>query len=123
MDDVLTQHIMEKVALKERLRLLGILKFSIPVLILLTISLVATTQRTAVRLLEKKSFMLIVHLEYDANKLIPQLSEVGGSVVEEITDGVLALSLLSGLGVFMVAKKTKITSFPKRFAEIKKYLV
>ena len=123
MDEVLTQHIMERVAFKERLRLLRILKISIPVLILLTISLIATTHRTAVRLLEKDSFTLILHLEYDADKLVPQLTEVGGSVAEEMTDGVLAITLLSGLGLIVVVKKSHLTSFHKRFTEIKKYLV
>lgn len=122
MNDTLTHQIMEKIAFKERYRLVRTLKISLPVLFFLSLCVVVTTHRTILRLIEKDAFTFVINLERGVDGSSLRLSEIGKSLKEEATEGVLAISLISGLGFIVLAKKTITVGHPRRFTQIRKYL-
>lgn len=123
MNDLLTQQIMKSVASRERYRLLRVARISLPILLLFSISLALMTHKTILRLIERQVFTIAVDLEYDTTKIDSIITRVGNFTGEEVINGDLVLVLLSGAGVFLVVKRSKLNTFPKRLLEIRKYLV
>ncbi len=119
---VRTQLIMKRIALKEQRRIvfLGIVVLLLEIVLLTTFFL--TAHRTILNLIEKDFFSLIFKFEYDINKIFPQMAAIGSHLWTEIIDEVLGLSIVSAIVIFLLIKKSKIRSFPRRLKETRKYL-